>query len=119
MNHKWNFLQTIKNCSNVNEVDELTSSFGGIVGFINDKGREDIIEKCYSKGSIINAKEKYGAIIGEETNQEGKAKLSNLYYLNTVGIGAVNNKDDETKNIKAVQDDLKTYSEFIKWINNL
>ncbi len=101
------------------ENDELRNSFGGIVGFINDKGREDIIEKCYSKGSIINAKEKYGAIIGEEKNQEGKAKLSNLYYLNTVGIGAVNNKDDETKNIKAVQDDLKTYSEFIKWINNL
>lgn len=97
----------------------LNEAIGGIIGSIRDKGREDIVTMCYSKGNInCNIVNQKGAIIGKEENQEGKAKLSNLYYLNTVGIGAVNNKDDEAKNIHAVQDDIKTYNEFIEWIKN-
>ena len=89
---------------------------GGIIGTIRNRGREDVITKCYSKGNIINAKEKCGAIIGYDENTEPKAKLSELYYLNSVGVGAMNNSDDETRKLQAVEDDIKTYEEFLEWI---
>ncbi|CCZ17650.1 fibronectin type III domain protein [Clostridium sp. CAG:780] len=89
---------------------------GGIIGTIRNRGREDVITKCYSKGNIINAKEKCGAIIGYDENTEPKAKLSELYYLNSVGVGAMNNSDDETRKLQAVEDDVKTYEEFLEWI---
>ena len=91
---------------------------GGIIGTIRNRGREDVITKCYSKGNIINAKEKCGAIIGYDENTEPKAKLSELYYLNSVGVGAMNNSDDETRKLQAVEDDVKTYEEFLEWIKN-
>lgn len=97
---------------------EDAGGFGGIVGIIKATGREDVISKCYSKGRIENRDEEVGAILGFDHNAERKAKLSSLYYLNNVGIGAINGTDDETNKVQSVEIDIKTYEEFIEWIKD-
>ena len=92
---------------------------GGIVGWFCGETKQGSVEKCYSKGSIDTSAEESGAIIGKQTKYDGDAVLNNLYYLNTVGLFAINNQEQyNTETIKAVGDDLKTYEEFIEWINN-
>ena len=43
-------------------------------------------------------------------------KISNSYYLNTLGVKAINNQDDPSKNIIGVSDDINSYEEFLNWI---
>ena len=113
----------LKECYNSGNITRKNmqdySQIGGIIGLIRDKGREDVISKCYSKGNILNAKEGCGAVIGEEENIEGKAKISDLYYYQEVGVGAINNTDDETRRLQPVTEDIKTYDEFVEWIKNI
>ena len=117
-NLSYSNLSECYNSGNIIAKDLSDMEAGGIIGTIRNRGREDIITRCYSKGNIINAKEKCGAIIGYDENTEPKAKLSKLYYLNSVGVGAMNNSDDKTRKLQAVEDDVKTYEEFLEWIKN-
>ena len=64
---------------------------------------------------MISGNTKVGAIIG---NQNGNvtSNISNLYYLNTLPIKAINNQDYETQNIRGISEDFNSYEEFINWI---
>ncbi len=114
---------TVTECYNSGNIisigtKENSGALGGIVGGIKKTGREDDISKCYNKGKIENCEESVGAILGFDDNTEKKVKLSSLYYLNTVGIGAIDGTDDEANKVQAVETDIKTYEEFIEWIKD-
>ena len=114
---------TVTECYNSGNIicigtNEDSGKLGGIVGGIKKTGREDVISKCYNKGKIENCEESVGAILGFDSNTEKKVKLSSLYYLNTVGIGAIDGTDDEANKVQSVETDIKTYEEFIEWIKD-
>ena len=109
----------VQECYNSGEIAG-TNGLGGIVGWLGGETEQGTVKKCYSKGSISNTAEESGAIVGKQIRYGVNVKYENLYYLNTIGLYAINNQEQyNTDNIKAVEDDIKTYSEFIKWINNL
>ena len=131
----------IRNCYNEGEIIARSGNVGGIVGWTSVTGTSGTIENnynkgtitgeysvggiigrnektfvvtnCYNKGTLIGT-EKVGSIIGEQLN--GNDKLSNLYYLNTLNIGAINGEDIADKNIVGVMDDLNNYEDFLSWI---
>ena len=75
------------------------------------------MENCYSKGAITATNSDNGAIIGKKVQDDGNAIFNNLYYLNTIGLYAINNNQTyESDTVKAVEDDIKTYEEFLEWI---
>lgn len=57
-----------------------------------------------------------GAIIGHQ-NGSVNTNLSNLYYLNTLSVKAINGVDYEEQNIKGISEDFDSYEEFIEWLN--
>ena len=90
---------------------------GGIVAFFCGESQQGTVENCYSKGKITATENNSGAIIGKKIQADGNATFNNLYYLNTIGLYAVNNnKEYESDTVKAVEDDIKTYEEFLEWI---
>ncbi len=92
---------------------------GGIVAWFCGETKQGTVEKCYNKGAINATDGESGAIIGKQTKYEGNAVFNNLYYLNTIGLFAINNQEKyNTETVKAVEDDLETYEEFIEWINS-
>ena len=101
---------TITNSYNSGEIVG-NSYVGGIIGANAQAG---VITNCYNKG-MISGNTKVGAIIG---NQNGNvtSNISNLYYLNTLPIKAINNQDYETQNIRGISEDFNSYEEFINWI---
>lgn len=42
--------------------------------------------------------------------------MNNLYYLESVGIKAINGADDESNNVKSTTRDFKSLQEFMKWL---
>ena len=90
---------------------------GGIVAYFCGKSQQGTVENCYSKGTITATENDSGAIIGKKIQDDGNATFNNLYYLKTIGLYAVNNNATfESETVKAVEDDIKTYEEFIEWI---
>ena len=75
------------------------------------------ITKCYSKGKV-NGTTGVGSIIGYQYNTTGVNILNNLYYLNTIGIGAINGIDDTNNYIMSTTENLSSYEKFIEWIEN-
>lgn len=86
---------------------------GGIVGILAGDSEIEIVN-CYNKGNVIGTNI-VGSIIGENATT-GIATLSNLYYLSSLGLGAINGQNDEEKNIKGIDEDLNSYEEFLSWI---
>lgn len=118
---------TQKNSESTSKVSKCYNSgtisgpkeLGGIVGWFCGETKQGTVEKCYSKGAINATDGESGAIIGKQTKYEGNAVFNNLYYLNTIGLFAINNQEKyNTETVKAVEDDLETYEEFIEWINS-
>ncbi len=108
----------IRECYNSGSVSGI-QLVGGIVGYLCGESQQGTVEKCYNKGSVSASNGDVGSIIGKQIKYDSNAKLENLYYLNTVGLYAVNNQEQyNNETIKEVEDDLKTYEEFIEWINN-
>ena len=90
---------------------------GGIVAFFCGQSQQGTVENCYSKGTITAPENNGGAIIGKKNQADGNATFNNLYYLSTIGLYAVNNNQSyESDTVKAVDDDIKTYEEFLEWI---
>lgn len=93
---------------------------GGIVAYFCGESEQGAVKNCYSKGLVETDKENIGAIIGAQIKYGGNAKFENLYYLNTVGLYAINNNETyNTDTVKAVEDDIKSYEEFIEWISKV
>lgn len=106
-------------CYNSGEISGK-NEIGGIVGWFCGETEQGTIEKCYNKGMITSEEEDCGAIVGIQAVYDGNATFDNLYYLNSVGLFAINNQEKyNTETIKAVEIDLKTYEEFIEWINKI
>ena len=131
----------IKNCYNTGEISGNTS-IGGIIGWTSVTGTSGRIENNYNKGLVkgtgkvggiilrseytfvvtncynkgnVEGSTNIGAIIGEQLN--GNNNLSNLYYLNTLPVKAINNQDYETpQNIKGISENFNSYEEFINWL---
>ena len=101
---------TIANSYNSGEIIG-TSQVGGILGVNRQTG---VISNCYNKGMVTGDTE-VGSIIGKQ-NGSVTTNLSNLYYLNTLPIKAINNQDYETQNIRGISEDFNSYEEFINWI---
>ena len=130
----------IENCSNYGSIKGTTAT-GGIVGRINDNqstirnsynsgeisgtsevggilGRSQpsiIVSNCYNKGNVIGGTD-MGAIIGKQYENVNE-NSSNLYYLNTLPIKAINGVDYEDKNIKEISEEFNSREEFIEWLN--
>ena len=127
----------IKNCYNTGEISGSTS-IGGIVGWTSVTGTSGRIENNYNKGLVkgtgrvggiigrseytfvvtncynkgnVEGSTNVGAVIGQQLN--GNNNLSNLYYLNTIPVKAINNQDYETQNIKGISENYNSYQEFI------
>ena len=101
------------NSGNISGGPEL----GGIVAFFCGQSQQGTVENCYSKGTITTTDNDKGAIIGKKIQADGNATFNNLYYLSTIGLYAVNNNQSyESDTVKAVDDDIKTYEEFLEWI---
>ena len=92
---------------------ENATQIGGIIG--RNSNTFQLIN-CYNKGTIEEkeGKEEIGSIIGLQMVNSNK--ISNSYYLNTLGVKAINNQDDPSKNIIGVSDDINSYEEFLNWI---
>ena len=132
----------IKDCYNTGEISGGGTSIGGIIGWTSVTGTSGRIENNYNKGLVkgtgkvggiigrseytfvvtncynkgnVEGSTNIGAIIGEQLN--GNNNLSNLYYLNTLPVKAINNQDYETpQNIKGISENFNIYEEFINWL---
>ena len=133
----------ITNCYNEGSIAGTETGIGGILGWASGPNTSGNIEKNYNKGAI-SGKDKVGGIIGWITSEgfvvtndynkgtiagtsnigsvvgDGEitnlSNLSNLYYLNTLPIKAINNQDYETQNIKGISEDFNSYEQFIEWL---
>ena len=128
----------IKDCYNTGEISGGGTSIGGIIGWTSVTGTSGRIENNYNKGLVkgtgqvggiigrseytfvvtncynkgnVEGSTNVGAVIGQQLN--GNNNLSNLYYLNTLPVKAINNQDYETQNIKGISEDYNSYQEFI------
>ena len=105
----------VEKCYNSGDVKGVYTT-GGIVGELaGDIGQGTVI-KCYNKGKVTGTDE-LGAIIGFQNTTTGNT-LNNLYYLSSVGVGAIEGEDDTSKNIMSTTEDIKTYKEFLTWIES-
>ena len=106
----------VRQCYNSGNISG-TGWLGGIVAYFCGQSQQGTVENCYSKGAITATNSDNGAIIGKKVQDDGNAIFNNLYYLNTIGLYAINNNQTyESDTVKAVEDDIKTYEEFLEWI---
>lgn len=57
-----------------------------------------------------------GAIIGKQSGNVNE-NSSNLYYLNSLPIKAINGVDYEDKSIKGISENFNSREEFIEWLS--
>lgn len=115
--------QNISLCYNSGKV-AAEGGVGGISGYLGAQGYAGTETKCYNKGEIVytGTKNTYGEIIGNMAND---ATVTKCFYLNKnksiFGVGAINeggNLEEQRKGAQPTNVDLKSYDEFIKWIEN-
>ncbi len=113
--------QNISLCYNTGTV-KGNKEVGGISGYLGAQGYAGTETKCYNKGKIIytGTEENYGEIIG---NMGNDATVTKSYYLandeNNYGVGTINAGGDIEEQRKGAQKtdvDLKTFEEFLSWI---
>lgn len=112
----------ISNCYNSGNITG-PKWVAGIIGFLYEDSGTGSITNCYSKG-MITATSGKGALITKESNTMEVKTFNNLFYLNTVGTGAIgekdttNSNDDEANNIKSITNDFNSLEEFLSWVEN-
>lgn len=99
---------TMENLYNKCEIIGV-SQVGGIAGLSSG----DILN-CYNKGKVTGTND-IGSIIGKNTATES-ITLSKLYYLSSLGLGAIGGKDIESQEVIGVNEDINSYEEFLNWI---
>ena len=104
----------IENVYNKGEVISRDTTGRGIGEIIGRNSNSFQLVNCYNKGAV-KGKNGIGSIIGIQI-ENNIDNVRNLYYLNTLGIKAINNQDDASKNIIGVSDDINSYEEFLNWI---
>ena len=113
--------QNISLCYNTGIVTGK-ENVGGISGYLGAQGYVGIETKCYNKGQIIytGTEENHGEIAGHMAND---AKITKSYYLandeNNYGVGTINaggNIEEQRKGAQKTEVDLKTFEEFLSWI---
>ena len=112
----------IKNCSNTGTVT-AKGEVGGISGYLGAQKYAATETKCYNKGEIKCTE---GTICGEIIGKMAyDSTVTKCFYLNKnksiFGVGTINEGGDLEEQRKGAQPtnvDLKSYDEFIKWIEN-
>ncbi len=104
----------IENVYNKGEVISRDITGRGIGGIIGRNSNTFELINCYNKGTVKGT-DGIGTIIGFQY-ENNNDNVRNSYYLNTLGIKAINNQDDASKNIIGVSDDINSYEEFLNWI---
>ena len=113
--------QNISLCYNTGTVEGV-KAVGGISGYLGAQGYAGTETKCYNKGKIIytGTEENYGEIVGHMAND---ATVTKCYYLanndNNYGVGTINpdgNIEEQRKGAQKTDVDLKTFEEFMNWI---
>ncbi len=104
----------IENVYNKGEVISRDTTGRGIGGIIGRNSNTFELINCYNKGTVKGT-DGIGTIIGFQ-HENNNDNVRNSYYLNTLGIKAINNQDDASKNIIGVSDDINSYEEFLNWI---
>ena len=113
--------QNISLCYNTGTVAGK-ENVGGISGYLGAQGYSGTETKCYNKGQIIytGTEENYGEIIG---NMGNDATVTKSYYLvndeNNYGVGTINaggDIEEQRKGAQKTEVDLKTFEEFLSWI---
>ena len=105
---------SVSNCYNSGSVKGLAHT-GGVVGFFKGASGQGSVIKCYSKGQVTGTRN-VGAVIGYQYSTTGLNILNHLYYLNTVGIGAISGEDNESNNIMSTTENITSYKQFLQWI---
>ena len=100
---------TISNCYNGNTITGSTK-VGGIIGNINSL----TISNCYNKGEIISTDNKKGSITGFKSSS---LTYSNLYYLSSLGLGAIQGNDYEEYNVRGISNSFNSLEAFLSWLN--
>ena len=111
---------TLENSSKLEKcynTGEITGKYytGGIVGRVAGEEGKVSVTYCYTKGKIKGTTN-VGAVIGEQDNSTGLNIMNNLYYLFSVGIGAINGVDKEEDKIISTTEDIRSYETFKVWI---
>lgn len=101
----------LQNCFNSGNV----SGNDGVGGINGGKGSNTTIINSYSKGNVKGDGSRIGAIGGMYSNT---GTYQNLYYLKSVGVKAVEGKDLESNNVKAIDNDFNSLNEFLTWLGN-
>ena len=95
--------------------DNGNEGSGGIGGIIGTLDHTSVTSDSYNKGKISTNHTVKGLVIGRVDSADAKA--SDSYYYSQLGTGAINGQDDEENNVRGIDVDLKSYEEFITWIN--
>ena len=114
--------QNVSLCYNSGTVTAKDNA-GGISGYLGAQEYAATETKCYNKGEIKCTEGTiYGEIIGKMAYD---STVTKCFYLNKnksiFGVGAINEGGDLEEQRKGAQPtnvDLKSYDEFIKWIEN-
>ena len=114
--------QSISLCYNSGTVT-AKGEVGGISGYLGAQEYAATETKCYNKGEIKCTE---GTICGEIIGKMAyDSTVTKCFYLNKnkliFGVGAINEGGDLEEQRKGAQPtnvDLKSYDEFIKWIEN-
>ena len=114
--------QNISLCYNSGTVTAKDNA-GGISGYLGAQEYAATETKCYNKGEIKCTEGTiYGEIIGKMAYD---STVTKCFYLNKnksiFGVGTINEGGDLEEQRKGAQPtnvDLKSYDEFIKWIEN-
>lgn len=104
----------VQKCYNAGSVNGKEDT-GGIVGCISGTSKGTTIIECYNKGKVKGT-QTIGAIVGREEDTAGINTFNKLYYLNTVGIGAINGVDNEENEVMATTENITSYEQFLEWI---
>ena len=96
---------------------------GGIVANLGAAGKASTLTKCYNKGSIVNSGS--GVVGAIASGVQMDANVTSSYYLSTIGIsqgvGSVEeggNLEKQNQGAQSTDDDVKTYEEFLTWIES-
>lgn len=109
---------TITSCRNEGEIVAEYQRAGGIVG-TQEAGK---ISKAYNKGNIVGT-EVIGAVVGQK---KLAGQIEKTYYYTQQEIKGIGSESDSTATIhpvdevrgkvEKIEEDIKTFEEFLKWI---
>lgn len=102
---------TVTNCYNSGKINVNGSQVGGIVGIISGSTGKSTVTNCYNKGEVTGVNNK-GYIIGMVQTSTIN-ELRKLYYLSSLGTGAIDGTDDIANNIRGTTDNFDNLESFL------